>query len=244
MGCVEDGFRSRSPFSYPPFPSKGENKSWSKREPSQWSRLSKIDGNSFDRSHDGYPRCQNCSHCFSRVFEARTRHVCAPRTLTSNPESSSTTAKGNSCESPAQMDQNRVVPNIDGTWLFRIIPDISGAGYEVSKPIPYPKQALNPVLPYLKNGPKLWSIPHCGIHKTLSAIFKGLLNGSYGRIVLSAFPPGTLLTPEIVESMFWGSYGDPMDLWLSKGTFIGSKNRLFTSIFWFWTLGTELLIPN
>ena len=138
--------------------------------------------------------------------------------------------KRKSC-SGAETDQKRVVRNIGGTWLFRVIPDILGAGYEVPKPIPYPKQALNAVLPYLKNRPKLWSIPHCGIHKTLFAIFKGLLNGSYGRIVLSAFPPGTLLTPEIVESMFWGSYGAPMDLWLSKGDFIGSKNRLFTSIF-------------
>ena len=224
MGCVEGGFRSRSLFSYPP-PRVREKTSHDRSE-------SRVNDLGCQKSMEtALIEATTAIHAFSLLLESfrgkNTSCVCSENSH----KQSGKLFHHRKRKQLRKSSANGPVPNIDGTWLFRIIPDISGAGYEVSKPIPYPKQALNPVLPYLKNGPKLWSIPHCGIHKTLSAIFKGLLNGSYGRIVLSAFPPGTLLTPEIVESMFWGSYGAPMDLWLSKGDFIGSKNRLFTSIF-------------
>ena len=57
-------------------------------------------------------------------------------------------------------------------------------------------------------GKKQWSSrweDHC----FFPVIFKGLLNGSYGLVLLSVFPLGTLLVAKILESMFWSPYGGP-----------------------------------
>ena len=87
-------------------------------------------------------------------------------------------------------------------------------------------------------GKKQWSSrweDHC----FFPVIFKGLLNGSYGLVVLSAFPPGTLLVLEIVESMFWSPYGGPADLWLSGLILTDPKDACSQASF-----GFELSAPN
>ena len=110
-------------------------------------------------------------------------------------------------------DQNRYLANRSGIWVFRMFWDISGKTYGLSKPIPTLEQTLTPSTSSGKIGQKKSPMSTRWHRQFFLSDFSRLQDGPYGRMVLSAFPLGTLLFPKIPDSMFWSPYGGPTDLW-------------------------------
>ena len=63
-------------------------------------------------------------------------------------------------------------------------------------------------------------------------------------MVLSAFPPGTLLFPKIPDSMFWSPYGRSPSLWLSTEILSDPKDACPHACFDFELSAQNYLFPT
>ena len=63
-------------------------------------------------------------------------------------------------------------------------------------------------------------------------------------MVLSAFPPGTLLFPKIPDSMFWSPYGGPTDLWPPEAILSDPKDACSHASFGFELSAQNYFLPS